>query len=105
LYYIILYYLISILYYIKELTRHLELLELHKRQEIVVNSYHMHGGSDYTPTFDYIIKLKSKQIIVDCDIASVKGFLNKALERQMLTGIYHYHFLSLVRLILQCILA
>lgn len=78
------------------LTNYLELLALHKKHDLVINSYHIEGTENYTETFEYIRNVKSRQVIVDCRLSSIAGFLNKALEMQMLTNDYHYHFTSLV---------
>lgn len=78
------------------LTNYLELLALHKQDEVMISSFHIEADSNYSKTFEYIKKIDSKEIIVDCDLQSVQGFLNKALEKQMLTPEYHYHFTSLV---------
>ena len=54
----------------------------------------MKKTSDYTALFSYLKDYR--QIIVDCQLNSITSFLNKALEMQMLTSDYHYHFMSLV---------
>ena len=78
------------------LKTYLKLLSLHQTDNMAVSSHYIYPGIDYTDTFTYMRELESRQIIVDCGLNSIVRFLNKALEMQMLTSEFHYHFTSLV---------
>ena len=78
------------------MSKYLKLLSLHQKDGMVINSHHLQPGSDFTETLEYIHTVGTYKVIVDCSLSTVMKFLDKALEMQMLTSKYHYHFTSLV---------
>ena len=57
---------------------------------------HQLNMTDLSQSLIYLQKLEIKHIIVNCALGNIKKFLNRALEMQLLTKDYHYHFTSLV---------
>ncbi|XP_067943171.1 glutamate receptor ionotropic, kainate 3-like [Watersipora subatra] len=77
------------------LTTYVELLALHRKTKLLISSFQKEVGGNYTMIFESIADVGYHNIIVDCSLSSISTFLDKALEMQMLTKEYHYHFTSL----------
>lgn len=78
------------------LSNYLKLLELHKTNNMKILARQIQNLTDPTETFEHIREFGFHHMIIDCQLETIDVILNKALEMQMLTADYHYHFTSLV---------